>query len=258
MQFYFDHPWYFFVYAVLLVGSVAGGFALAHYQFHSKQRDWRPTGTEAAIIGLFGLMLSFTFLAAHNATRERNHMVHEHADTIANMRRNSLLMPERIKNDTRQFLHAHLSIQLRMDSTRFDRREVVHDRMEALMGGFVSQVQGYAADSSLAMHAAAVLRDLNALSSTYYRSYYGYEERIPRLMIDLLLFSSLLIGLLVGFMNGIGGVELRQMITSLLFLVIVLFTIRTVLDMNNPYRGGIQPEQENLVRLLESLRASGR
>jgi hypothetical protein len=30
------------------------------------------------------------------------------------------------------------------------------------------------------------------------------------------------------------------------------------LDMNNPYRGSIQPEQENLVRLLESLRASDR
>jgi hypothetical protein len=68
----------------------------------------------------------------------------------------------------------------------------------------------------------------------------------------------MLIGLLVGFMNGIGGIELRQMITSLLFLVIVLLTFRTVLDMNNPYRGSIQPEQENLVRLLESLRASDR
>jgi hypothetical protein len=130
--------------------------------------------------------------------------------------------------------------------------------MEKLMGGFVTHIVNYAADSSLAANAPVLMEDLSALSSAYYRAYYGYEERIPSLMIDLLLVSAMLIGLLVGFMNGIGGIELRQMITSLLFLVIVLLTFRTVLDMNNPYRGSIQPEQENLVRLLESLRASDR
>jgi hypothetical protein len=54
------------------------------------------------------------------------------------------------------------------------------------------------------------------------------------------------------------GIELRQMMTSLLFPVIVLLTFRTVLDRTNPYRGSIQPEQENLVRLLDPLRASDR
>jgi hypothetical protein len=258
MQYYFDHPWYFAIYAILLVASVVGGLTLAHYQFHRKKRDWRPTGIETAIIGLFGLMLSFTFLAAHTATRERNRMVHEHADAIATMRRNSLLMPGMIKNDVQYFLRAHLSIQLRLDSARFDGREIVHERMEKLMGGFVTHIVNYAADSSLSANAPVLMEDLSTLSSAYYRAYYGYEERIPSLMIDLLLVSAMLIGLLVGFMNGIGGIELRQMITSLLFLVIVLLTFRTVLDMNNPYRGSIQPEQENLVRLLESLRASDR
>ncbi|MEX1133062.1 MAG: hypothetical protein WEC15_07565 [Flavobacteriales bacterium] len=258
MQFYFDHPWYYVVYAALLVASVAGGFALAHYQFHKKQRDWRPSGIEAAIIGLFGLMLSFTFLAAHNATRERNRMVHEQADAIATMRRNSLLLTEPLKKETRHFLRAHLAIELRMDSARFDGREAVHDRMEGLMGRYLSRLMEHSADSTLTDGVHVLMHDLNAVSSTYYRAYYGYEERIPRLMIDLLLISAMLIGLLVGFMNGMGGVELRQMITSVLFLVIVLLTIRTVLDMNNPYHGTIQPEQENLERLLESLRASDR
>jgi len=258
MQFYFDHPWYYVVYALLLVASVAGGFALAHFQFHKKKRDWRPSGIEAAIIGLFGLMLSFTFLAAHTATRERNRMVHEQADAIATMRRNSLLLPDPIKNDTRHFLRAHLAIELRMDSARFDGREAVHDRMEGLMGRYIAQLLEHSTDSTLAAGVAVMMQDLNAVSSTYYRTYYGYEERIPRLMIDLLLISAMLIGLLVGFMNGIGGIELRQMLTSLLFLVVVLLTIRTVLDMNNPYHGTIQPEQENLVRLLDALRESTR
>lgn len=83
------------------MACVAGGFAIAHYQFLRKKLDRRPTGTETAIIGLFGLMLSFTFLAAHNATRERNRMVHEQADAIASMRRSSLLLPAQLKDDTR-------------------------------------------------------------------------------------------------------------------------------------------------------------
>lgn len=258
MQFYFDHPWFFAIYAVLLVACVAGGFAIAHYQFLRKKLDWRPTGTETAIIGLFGLMLSFTFLAAHNATRERNRMVHEQADAIATMRRNSLLLPAPLKDGTRQFLQAHLSMELRIDSTRFDHRERVHEHMEELMGAYLTQLLTSAEDSTLAAHVPGLMDDLSRVSSTYYRTYYGHEERIPRLMIDLLLISAMLIGLLVGFMNGVGGIEVRQMLTSLLFLVIVLLTIRTVLDMNNPYYGRIQPELENLERLLQALRGSGR
>lgn len=77
-------------------------------------------------------------------------------------------------------------------------------------------------------------------------------------MIDLLLISAMLIGLLVGFMNGVGGIEVRQMLTSLLFLVILLLTLRTVLDMNNPYYGRIQPELEDLERLMDALRQSTR
>lgn len=258
MQFYFDHPWCFPIYAIALVASVAGGFALAHFQFHRKKQDWRPTGLEAAIIGLFGLMLSFTFLAAHNATRERNRTVHEQADALATMRRNSLFLPAPLKQETRHFLRAHLAVQLRLDSAQFDRREEVHARVERIMGNYLTTLTEHAADSTMAPGVHTLLHDLSAVSSTYYRAYYGHEERIPRLMIDLLLISAMLIGLLVGFMNGMAGVQLRQMITALLFLVIVLLTIRTVLDMNNPYQGSIQPEQENLVRLLDALRESSR
>lgn len=82
---------------MLLISSILGGSALAHFQFTRKQRDWRPTGLESAIIGLFGLMLSFSFLAAHTATRDRNRLVHVHADAIANMRRTSLLMAPALK-----------------------------------------------------------------------------------------------------------------------------------------------------------------
>lgn len=126
------------------------------------------------------------------------------------------------------------------------------------MGHYVTQLLGHAADSSLAPGVQVLMNDLHAVSSAYYRSYYAQEERIPRLMIDLLLISAMLIGLLVGFMNGMAGVELQQMITSVLFLVIVLLTIRTVLDMNNPYHGSITPDQQNLHLLLDSLRESTR
>jgi hypothetical protein len=177
MRSYFDHPWYFAVYAALLQGSVACGFALAHFQYLRKERDRRPTGLEAAIIGLFGLMLSFTFLAAHSAARD--------------------------------------------DPT-------------------------------------TLLRDLHAVCGTYYRTYSGYDEHIPRLMDELLLISAIVIGSLVGFMNGMAGTHVRQMLISIRFVFIVLTTVRMVLDMNNPYQGTIQPELDILVRLRDELAFSAR
>ncbi len=54
------------------------------------------------------------------------------------------------------------------------------------------------------------------------------------------------------------GIEMRQVMTAPLFPVIALLAFRTVLVMTNPYRGSIQPEQENLIKLLDALRASDR
>lgn len=66
------------------------------------------------------------------------------------------------------------------------------------------------------------------------------------------------IGMLVGFVNGLGGIHLRQMLTSILFALIALLTIRTVLYMNNPYGGGIRPELENLEQLRSTMHTSQR
>lgn len=258
MQYYFDHPWFFLAYAVLLLGSILGGSALAHFQFTRKQRDWRPTGLESAIIGLFGLMLSFSFLAAHSATRDRNRLVHVHADAIASMRRTSLLMAPALKEDTRSFLLGHLDGLLSGGPTGFQRKENIHDHMEDLFGVYVGQLQSHASDSLLRPDIERLMQELNVLSAAYYRSHYGHEERLPKLIIELLLFSAMLIGMLVGFVNGLGGIQLRQMLTSILFALIALLTIRTVLDMNNPYGGGIRPELENLEQLRDAMHASQR
>src|SRR5882672_4968705 len=67
MQSFFESAWFTTVYSLLLLLSIAGGYILARCQYLKKQKAWKPSGTENAIIGFYSLLLSFALLTSGNA-----------------------------------------------------------------------------------------------------------------------------------------------------------------------------------------------
>lgn len=55
-------------------------------------------------------------------------------------------------------------MELRIDSTRFDHRELVHKRTEELMGAYLSRLLTSGADSSLAGHVPGLMAALDRVS----------------------------------------------------------------------------------------------
>lgn len=79
------------------------------------------SGTENAIIGFYGLLLSFTLLSSGNANRERNNLVHQHADALSAIFRESELSGDSVKRVFLDRITEILSTKVMSDNNIMDR-----------------------------------------------------------------------------------------------------------------------------------------
>lgn len=99
-----DSVFFSIFYPVLLICSVLLGFYIAEKNYRQKKREWKPSGSETGVIGLFGLLLSFTFLSSNTEFRERLTNIHGESDNVADLRRQSLFVSDSLKHMTREYL----------------------------------------------------------------------------------------------------------------------------------------------------------
>ena len=91
----------------------------------------------------------------------------------------------------------------------------------------------------------------NHLNANFYHIINSYDERTPHIIILLLLVSSWLIGILVGFMNAFH--ERRHFLVPFIFVVLVSGSIQCIRDLDNPYEGIIQPNFNDFANQREAL-----
>ena len=77
-----DSIYFDFFYFVTLIASVACGYLLAHYYYFRGQRTWKVSGIENAVVGFYGLLLSFTLVQSSVSNKERIDLVHKESDAI--------------------------------------------------------------------------------------------------------------------------------------------------------------------------------
>ena len=70
-----DSLWFNFLFAALLFLSIGSGIIYA--KRYKKKSKWESSGIENSVVGIFGLIISFTFLKAGNAHHERAANIHK-------------------------------------------------------------------------------------------------------------------------------------------------------------------------------------
>ncbi len=250
MHHFIDSTLFSIMYPILLTAALIWGYLIATKSYKNKGKIWTPSGTEGPIIGLFALLLSFTFLSTNNVMRERISVVHKEADAIANLHRQSLICSDDYKNSTNEFLKIYIDLQITFYFTGdYQKSEIIKKQIEHLNGQYLAnliKIGKINPDSKLQLQ--GLYPYYNNLSSSFYAITYSFKERAPLLIIVLLISASLLIGLLVGFMNGFyeGG---KHLLVPLIFIVLVTLSIHTIRDMDNPLKGTIKPNIDNLIDL---------
>ncbi|HLK30170.1 MAG TPA: hypothetical protein VKT28_16430 [Puia sp.] len=241
---FIDSVYFTIFYPITLIVSVLIGYSITRRLYIKKGKPWKASGVETSVIAIFALLLSFTFLSSNNSMKSRVDIMHETTDAAANLRRQSLLTDDTVKAATKEYLMNYLEIMHDFKKHYLKGEDELIRDIETVNGNYLTEIT--AIGKSSAAEKEEVLRLMpyfNELNSHFYRILSSYNERTPHLIIILLIVSSWLIGVLVGFLNGFH--EERHYLVPFIFLVLVTLCIQTIRDLDNPYNGTIQPKFED-------------
>ncbi|MBX7127350.1 MAG: hypothetical protein K1X47_16770 [Cyclobacteriaceae bacterium] len=244
------------LYLISLAGFVSAGYIFAHYRYQRKSRSWKLSGTENAIIGFYGLILSFLLLMAGNANKERYALIHQHADAIASLHREAGLLPAPARDTLRQHVIRLLESRLETDAEEDD------DRREVLLANtsgydqMWSTVEHFSLQDTLSPKMRPVIQAAQQAIALNYRIAYSNREGTPLTLMALLIVGSWLVGFLVGFTNGFNAEH--SFLVPVIFFIITGLTVLTIRDLNDPNAGLIKPSLDNYREMLQAIRPSSR
>lgn len=113
-----DSSWFSFLFIILLFLSIGSGILYA--KRYNKKQKWESSGIENSVVGIFGLIISFTFLQAGNAHRERSANIHREANNIDMLYRYSKEMPDSFYRYTQNTLMIFLNSQIAYEQSNND------------------------------------------------------------------------------------------------------------------------------------------
>lgn len=239
----FDSSWFNFLFAFILFLFIGGGILFAVR--YKKKNKWESSGIENAVVGIFGLIISFTFLQAGNAHRERYAYIHRQAHNIDMLYLYSKEMPDSFYRQTKLFLLAFLNNQLTYKQQSSD--EEFLSKASKMTNSYWSYL-GYYKKQNTNLTNANQLNKISEyfdqIQSSFVLNAYSYSERAPLLVMFLLVTISLLIGFLVGFMNAIKS-NIHYLV-PLIYFVMITLTMMVITDLNNPFKGIIKPNYHHL------------
>ena len=236
----FDVLWFTLAYPVSLLLAVALGYLVAEVNYRRRGRIWKPSGIENALITIFGLLLSFTLLSSNNTLKERTVLIHQSSDAVAELYRESELLPAAGPAIVRGLLLRFLALELAEHRPK-PLPDPAHARKIAVLDRQAWQQLRAAVRPEEVRRLLPALHKLSAATS---RLHYSYQEGTPYSIIGLLLISSWAIGVLVGFSNS--AQETRHYLVPVLFVVISVLTVQAIRDLDNPELGFIRPNYGNL------------
>ena len=247
----FDSSWFNFLFPIILFLLIGAGVLYAvHYK---KKHKWETSGIENAVVGIFGLIISFTFLQAGNAHRERYAYIHKQANNIDMLYRYTKEMPDSLHRQTKLFLLTFINYQITYKKQPNDEKFLAYARQ--IIDSYWLQLEYYKKQSTSASNANQlnkISECLDQVQSSFILNAYSFSERAPPLVMFLLITMSLLIGFLVGFMNAIKSKI--HYVVPLIYFVMVALTMMVITDLNNPFTGFIKPNYHHLKMTYEYIK----
>lgn len=241
---FIDSTFFSFLFPVMLILCVGGGYYGAYRSYKHKHETWKMSGAETSIIGFFALLLSFTLLSAGNAIKERTNLIHQQSDGLAQLYRNAYFLPDTLQLRAKKYLLTHIELILSFQQEKKSNKDSVELQINYNNEAFIHFLSILKKSDTNKVDVTALLPSFNLLAATSFRILYSYEERTPLLIIVLIIISSLLIAFLIGFMNGF--YEKKHYLVPLIYIILVALTVQAIRDMDNPYHGSIKPSYQNI------------
>jgi hypothetical protein len=236
---------------VVTAAALFAGMLLCIEVGHRFGRSWlaRHPGdhsvgsgpVQAAVFGLLGLLLAFTFSGAASRFEGRRHLITEEANAIGTAYLRVDLLPSDAQAGMRQLFRDYLDARIEVHRLATDLVAMEAKRAEA------AQWQQQIWDAAVAatgrpdarVHAAQmVVPSLNAMFDMATTRIMATQNHPPRIIFVLLAGLSLLTSLLVGY--ALAENTLRNWFQMLLVATTISVVFGVILDLESPRHGLIR------------------
>jgi len=204
-----------------------------------------------ASMALLGLLLAFTFSMALGRHDQRRQAAVAESNAIGDFYTCASLLKDPSRSKLQAVLRDYARHKLEMareSVVEMDREKAIqrcqemHKRMtdivaEAIAGGSVIAIP--------------LTNNLNEVTSSNAADIAAYQERLPGIIVFLLLLGSVVPAFLMGLQQG--GSQTAHLSGTFCFVILVSLVIFVTLDLNQPTRGFIRVNQEPLERLIQSM-----
>jgi len=240
-----------FLFPVVLLAMIFLGYWIAQQFYKKRNRNWTGSGIENGVLGLYSLLLSFTLLLGGNAQKDRNVLVHQASDAAAQINRAAIFLSEDARVIIKKHLLDYLNLQVEIRDKESLYRSEALKKITELNQQLWTRLNEMKDSSGKQDEIKTLLPLYNQFNSSFYRLVYSYDERIPIIIMILLIISSWMIAILIGFMNGLK--EHRHYLVPFIFIILVSLTVQAIRDLDNPYRGSVKPKYDNIIEIRNSL-----
>ncbi|WP_316765281.1 hypothetical protein [Pedobacter frigiditerrae] len=239
-----QYLFFFLVYPSLLFLSLYLGGLYSKRRI-KQSKVWKSIGLESSLVGIYALLLSFSLVLSSNHAEDRNKEIYNVADKLSILVKKSKYYDVPLKTNVQNYLRQFFLVHDKNLKANGLEKEVVVAKIIELdqqLDNFMIDYQRTNPNSK--QEISEITTYLSNLRSSYIRLTESYGQSTPTIIILILIFYSLLIGFLIGFMTVIDNNQ--TYIISSIFLIISTIMVAAIWDQDHPSLGFIQPNYQSI------------
>ena len=253
----FRNQWLFgLLVGVVLLGLAEAGYhiGLRLYATRDEARRTQISGVQAAVLGLLGLLLGFTFSMAVNRYELRRDMVLKEANAAGTAWLRASLLPETERAPARELLRRYVETRLEYQKVSDDPAQLAEGlRLSSEIEHDLWQQAEAAAKESPTPITATFINALNEMIDTDAERIAAHRNRIPTAVWVLLVLVSSVGCLTSAYGSGAQGA--RSAFTTFLLPLLITVVIVFIFDLMHTHQGVVSISQQPMLDLLKTMQA---
>jgi hypothetical protein len=242
---------YFGLYPLLLLLTIYLG-KKTQIRIGKYAYAWKPIGLESSLIGFYALLTSFTLAQSGNNARDREQMIQTVANDISEILRVSLIDETPLYDkvyayfaDFTKIISQPVNPDAQAIEASIKAIHVLDDSLNNFMKVYTQL------NPSARQRVGTILSRIDAMESDYYRLVHSFQRRLPSVILFVLIFFSMLIGFLMGYMEKSSENNFR--ITTFIFVVMSVIIINVIHDLDDPSLGFLTPNFDDIKQVIGTL-----
>ncbi len=248
-----DSPVFFVItLALFTIAALVGLWLRSWRRTHGEPEELSVTTLLGAALGLFGIMLGFTFYIANSRLEERRQLEVAEASDLQTLWLRTSFLSESARNTERFLIRQYIPLRIEY----FQSGPGGPGYREALRQSAALQVRMWqVADDEAADHRdSAAMQFLTTLSESIQaaeKRTAAFENRIPVLSWVIMLLLGMMACVLLA-----ADLKSRSYILRGMLQVALAASLALTYDIDNPRRGFVQVSQESMMRVQNMINAT--